>query len=311
MPHGHTRIESKGACVYCGSTGARLSDEHIVPYSLGGQHILSKASCDLCADVTKKFEQHVARDLWGDARASYNAPTRRKKDRANHLVLPDPTGGSNGLSIQAKEYPAPLVFYHMQRAGMLDGLSEDDDRSAHWKLIAISDDERLRRFQQQYPSRLTATFRHVPSSFARLIAKIGYGQILTSLDPWDFRPLCLDYIFARRPNVSHIVGSRSIIEPVQPGIGYSLRSNRIGSQESVLLVAEVRLLANCATPTYHVVVGDAVGEEQVATIRRKLDAFCAVEVTEPFAAPEEIRDQLHWIPNTWPIGPATGNLVAE
>jgi hypothetical protein len=76
MSHGHTKISSKGVCIYCGRNDTRRTDEHVVPFSLGGQHVLLDASC-ACADITKRFEQDVAREMWGDARNSFNAPTRR------------------------------------------------------------------------------------------------------------------------------------------------------------------------------------------------------------------------------------------
>ena len=65
MSHGPTYYESKGECIYCGSTN-ELSNEHIVPYALEGVHVLKDSSCKSCADLTKKFELDVARKLWGD-----------------------------------------------------------------------------------------------------------------------------------------------------------------------------------------------------------------------------------------------------
>jgi HNH endonuclease len=50
MPRGPVQFTSKGACIYCGTTGVKLTDEHIVPYSLGGSHVLRDASCLQCAD---------------------------------------------------------------------------------------------------------------------------------------------------------------------------------------------------------------------------------------------------------------------
>src|ERR1700733_13961651 len=88
--HGPSRIPSKDKCIYCGKIEVELTDEHFLPLSLGGQHIIEKASCLECADITKKFEQDVARELWGDARISYNAPSRRKKQRPSHIKLEDP-----------------------------------------------------------------------------------------------------------------------------------------------------------------------------------------------------------------------------
>ena len=68
MPHGPTKIDSKGICIYCRKAGIRLTDEHIVPLSIGGQHVIKEASCHNCAKVTSKFERDVIRGLWGDAR---------------------------------------------------------------------------------------------------------------------------------------------------------------------------------------------------------------------------------------------------
>ncbi|MBO0734649.1 MAG: hypothetical protein J2P49_10115 [Methylocapsa sp.] len=78
MSHGPTRIPSKGRCIYCGKDDVTLTDEHFLPLCLGGQHIIEKASCRLCAAITSKFEQHVARDMWGNARISYNATSRHE-----------------------------------------------------------------------------------------------------------------------------------------------------------------------------------------------------------------------------------------
>ncbi len=70
MSHGPSKIPTKERCIYCGKADVKLTDEHFLPLSLGGQHVIEKASCLAYADITKKFEQHVARDMWGDARTS-------------------------------------------------------------------------------------------------------------------------------------------------------------------------------------------------------------------------------------------------
>lgn len=49
--------------------------------------------------LTKRFEQQVARDLWDDARTSFNQPTRRMKERKTHIEVPGVNGrGRKGLS---------------------------------------------------------------------------------------------------------------------------------------------------------------------------------------------------------------------
>ena len=63
MPRGPHHYGSKGACIYRGVRDELLTDEHIVPYSLGGSHVIRRASCLGCADMTKKFEQKVDRPV--------------------------------------------------------------------------------------------------------------------------------------------------------------------------------------------------------------------------------------------------------
>lgn len=300
MSHGHTKIPSKGVCIYCKRADTPLSDEHIVPLSLGGQHVIDKASCVRCARITSKFEGDVARELWGDARTSYNAPSRRKKRRNNKIALSSPSFHGSSLTVPVGDYPAPFVFYKMSQAGFLQGLSEEQDISHAWTLVTVVDEERLKRFEQKHPGRLTAKFRHVPDSFARLLAKIGYGQALCSLDLADFNPVCLPFILGEKKNLSYIVGGRTSPEERMPDIGYCLRSHLIGTPERSVIISEVRLLADSATPTYHVVVGDVTGAGNVRKVNEKLNAASVAEMTgEPISTPPP--DSLHWIPRRWPL----------
>ena len=199
MGHGPQYYEPKGACVYCGTIDGPFSDEHIVPYFIGGSHVLREASCADCARITSEFERRVARDLWGDARVAFDAPSRRKRERGKSLVMPGPDGRVTGPAIPADRYPAGFVFYKMDEAGYLQGLPEDRDTSGEWTLAMIDDDGRRERFLADNPDRqLALTFRHVPDAFGRLLAKIGYGQILTGLDPSDFDPICLPYVLGHK-----------------------------------------------------------------------------------------------------------------
>ncbi len=270
MPRGPVYVESNGACIYCGETTSPLSDEHIVPYSLGGSHVLRKASCNRCATITAKFERKVARDLWGDARVAFDAPSRRKQRREKKLYMPDPHGRGR-LAIPAAEYPAGFLFYTMGQAGLLQGLPPDVDVSSSWRLVIIDDHQRKVDFLAKYPtSNLTLRFRHVPQDFGRLLAKVGYGHILTELDLGDFRPICVPYILGHKANISYVVGGTSDEQVPEPDNGYSLRTVGFGSDKRLILVALVRLLANTHAPAYHVVVGDVAGYDSVERILKKL-----------------------------------------
>ena len=277
----------------------------MVPYSLGGSHVLRKASCGRCADITKKFEQKVARDLWGDARIAFDAPSRRKSQRQNDLVMPDPSGSGEELAILAADYPAGFVFYKMCQAGLLQGLPADVDVSRNWQFVVIDDDRRRENFLTKHPTRkLSLRFRHVPYEFGRLLAKIGYGHVLTQLDPGDFHPICVPYILGHRANVSYVVGGTFEDQAPEPDNGYSLGTAGFGSVERIMLVALVRLMANTCAPAYHVVVGDVVGSDRVERIMQRL----GITIDEVESMENDIQvSPAHWSPKVWPVPYWSGN----
>lgn len=300
MSHGPTRIPSRGACIYCGASGVRLTDEHVIPLSLGGSHILEGASCDDCADITTKFERDVARDMWGDARNSYNAPSRRKKERKTHIILSDPDSPDRRVKVPYSEYPAAMVFYKMGRAGLLEGLPDTVDVSTAWELVAISDRDKAKQFQGKWGIKLTSKFRHVPESFARLLAKIAYCNLLCALDPRDFRPICLPYILGTKNNPSYVVGGTFEIAGPNPGLGYVLNTAGFVRNDRLMLMVEIRLFADNGTPTYHVVVGDVSGQDQIAAVLDKIGLLeLAGTAREPKAT--TISNSDHWMPAAWPL----------
>lgn len=271
MSHGPTYYPTKGACIYCGAVDKELTDEHIVPLALGGQHVIRKASCHSCAIETSKFERKVARELWGDARVSFDAPSRRKASRPEFILMPDATNPNKSIPVPAKEYPAGLVFYEMAPPGILQGLGENIDISKLWKLVMVDDDKRREEFLKKYPVKLSLKFKHVPTEFGRLLAKIGYGQVLTSLDLGDFNPICLPYIMGQKPNVSYVVGGTGEKSVPIPESGYYINTSvEIVTQQSMLLLATVRLYANTHAPSYQVAAGEVIGRDNITRVLGKL-----------------------------------------
>jgi hypothetical protein len=296
MPHSPTPIESKGACIYCGATGVRLTDEHAVPFALGGKHVIKDASCEACAKITTKFERDVARELWGDARISYNAPSRRKKERKTHIVLADLDNPQRRVKVPYSEYPAGMIYYKMHRCGLLEGMPDTVDLSAIWQFSVVHDDAKAKDFEKRFGMKLTSKFRHVPDSFARLVAKIGYCHMLCFLDLGDFRPICLPYILGQKTNPSYIVGGTFDIAEPTPDLGYVLKTIAFGTKERLMLLAEIRLFANAHTPTYHVIVGDIAGAENIEAAIKKLGGISVAEMSAGTVA-----ESSHWMPKVWPL----------
>jgi hypothetical protein len=236
----------------------------------------------------------VARDMWGDARNSYNLPSRRKRKRKPYILLADPAHPAR-VKVPYADYPAMMMFYKMGRAGLLEGLPDTVDISNAWQMVAL-DDVRAKTFQQKFGVPLTARVRHMPESFARLLAKIGYCNLLTILDPGDFRPISLPYILGERRNPSYVVGGALEIAESE-AVGYRLDVVGFGSAERMMLVTEIRLFANAGAPTYHVVVGDVIGNEKVAAMLTKAEGMITVEPMT--SAP--VVEQEHWMPRIWPL----------
>jgi|GEM_PF-2571368 len=80
---GETHVPSPGLCIYCGRFHiSKLSDEHVIAYSLNGSLILDKSSCRICAGKINKFEQPALKLVYGSARFALLMNTRaRAKDR--------------------------------------------------------------------------------------------------------------------------------------------------------------------------------------------------------------------------------------
>ncbi|MBD8890306.1 HNH endonuclease [Roseibium litorale] len=305
-----------GTCIYCGTSGVTLTKEHIVPEFIGGQTILDDASCLKCNEVTNKFETDVARKMWGDARTAYRAPSKKKSYRhKKNLDLRTFYPNAPSKKIPYEELPAIFVFYKPTPSGLLSGLPETFNIMNQWKLIAISDNTRSSKFKEKYGYDAPARFISTPDSFLKMIAKIGYGQVLTSLAPSEFEPICLPYILGQKENPSFIVGGDPEIHPPEKDNGYRLSHMAFGTRDQLLLVAEVRLLANEHTPTYHVVVGyvhgvDAVqnirnkwGSESLATFARAPDGSLLPKAVPTQPTPTS---QAHWQPQIWPLPYLTG-----
>ncbi|TXL71780.1 HNH endonuclease [Vineibacter terrae] len=64
-----------------------LTDEHIIPFALGGRWVVPKSSCAACARATGAFEQVFLRTMLGPLRMYFDMPTRRRKARPKKLPL--------------------------------------------------------------------------------------------------------------------------------------------------------------------------------------------------------------------------------
>ncbi len=113
-----------GRCIYCGAhgSGVKLTKEHVIPYSLGSDAYLKDASCPDCAAITKAFEQHVARNIYGHLRIHLGIQTRHSHERPTELpVRVIKEGVESRLVLPINEHPFFLILPIWDTPGMLRG----------------------------------------------------------------------------------------------------------------------------------------------------------------------------------------------
>ena len=77
-----------GRCIYCGATSGKLTTEHVVPEALGGVHIMTRSSCDICRETLNHRVDKIAIRSLMQARAAYGFKSKRPKNRSITVIRP-------------------------------------------------------------------------------------------------------------------------------------------------------------------------------------------------------------------------------
>jgi hypothetical protein len=274
------RFPPPGECIYCGARGdgVELTDEHIIPFSLGGNVEIVKASCKPCAQITGDLEFHVGRKVLWDYRLHAGIQTRRPKERPD--TLPARVSVAFGpeqvmeLPIQDHPYFTAMPIWGMP--GLLCGTqasAQFEHEKAHlFYYIPPNIRETLNLRDGELAEIMAPDIKIDSYKFARAIAKMAYCQTVVRYGLSGFRRLAIqDLILGKYPLVPYFVGCE-LKDPPPPGDRKGVhfidtREVTIGRMR--LIVGSVRLFAHSGTPEngmpiYRVVVGapkpSAIGE---------------------------------------------------
>lgn len=275
------RYPPVGRCIYCGAT-ENLTDEHIIPFSLGGVLILPAASCngrDGCNKKTHRFEGVVARQIFGKFRARHGIQTRRPKERPTHFEYSTSVGPR---LVKATDHPTELFIYKFYEPNAYHRMPRDFDTSTkHWVPVSICSDHELKTFMQAHNWDGRITFVPRPYEYAQLLAKIGYSFAVANFGLDAFKPYVTDLILGRETNFSFCVGGDWEVPPPQPDGGHVMTFSYREQDGGLLVSTHIRLFASCGTPQYHVAVGKAESREQIRTLMDKLRDAKEVKITFP------------------------------
>jgi hypothetical protein len=218
----------------------QLTDEHIVPFGLGGRQKLREASCKVCQDITSKIETYCIEHLISHAREDlgiYGRRANRKTRRA--------TAKRKATFIAIFRYAGIGLFGHVPSTLgatlCIQRTTPDFDR----------------RLAEQGAH--TVNFRHGgynAETFGRMLATIAHAYAVMHLGIGGFSPIAVNFIkgLAPRETFNYLVGGEPSIAPrVAERHALAHRWQSIAGKD--YLVVDVRLFANLAMPLNHVVVG--------------------------------------------------------
>jgi hypothetical protein len=255
-------------CIYCGSDGGieGLTDEHVVPLSLGGMWLLPEASCTACSKITSYVEGYCARKIFHEFRLSDQLPTRRKKERPKTLEYRLNFGDRiETYDSPIEEHPSTVALPHLPMPGLLLEFS----KNVGWKKLSLISWTKRTNIWHNPPIGTVSLKVKLDMNvlvFARMLAKIAHSYIAGEFGIDTFRPMLQDLILGNDKNAAFVVGSEPHLSPPTELKSNTLHWDRWDGHGKSFLSARIRLFthlgwgveapANIGSPIYHVVVGE-------------------------------------------------------
>lgn len=120
-------VKGGGVCIYCGGDGGSegLHDEHIVPYSLGGNTILLEASCSDCEGITSYLDGYLANAIFGHLRVHLGLQSRSGHPGSLPAVI-ELGSGQRAVDLATKDHPYFLNMPIWRPPGFMIGRKISD-----------------------------------------------------------------------------------------------------------------------------------------------------------------------------------------
>ena len=254
------RTDPINQCVYCGSKDD-LTDEHIVPFALGGGYILSKSSCKKCAAITSKIERKVLRGFMLEARTVGKFPTRNKTARPKSLPIGVTKDGvSSSVDLLPENHPGILTLPMLKSPGFREGAIESEN-------LTIIGNEAIKFGKDivEIGKSLDANEIRIAQnldvwSFARMVSKIAYCTAVASVGvlPIEKVPV-IPFILNQKNDGSKWMGSsifRLQVEDQKPTFALGVMISQIPGYSNPALISQVKLFADVGATGYEVFISE-------------------------------------------------------
>lgn len=246
-----------GKCIYCGSTES-LTDEHIVPYGLGGNLELPKSSCKACATITSNFELAVLRGSMHPARIFREIQSRKDHKYAptHYPIVKESNGVQKSIEVPIEDYPILVPFPIFAVPGYLQGKDETHGitmTGLATVLFGCKSDELLIKYKG---TRIVIEPKgDTPVDFARMIAKLAFSMAVTTgaFEGADYsNSFVLPAILGEKDDIGQWVGT--ITDPIFASKYHLHRILIHRDQEKGLLIGDVHIFSDSETPRYGVIL---------------------------------------------------------
>lgn len=231
---------------------------------------MQKASCHICASITKKFEQIVTHSVLGQHRIQFDYRTRHPKERPDHIELSRVTkSGEQTHRIPVAQSPIVPVFMPVFSAPRFISRLPPTDEFEHqiwaWFPDYQNQADRLNIINTPGSDDILGSNININApAVMKLAAKIAhcFAYVLYDISPPSILP---DYILGRNKFIHNVVGSSlTAIESNQPGgVGWLAEDGIYDAVDKRFYTVKVELLYLCADgkggrlPPYWVVVCEA------------------------------------------------------
>lgn len=271
----HERFLPANKCIYCGTTEAPLSAEHIIPYAFNGEMVLPAASCVTCAAITSADELIVLQQMYGNLRLRYNFKSRRRKRRPTELPyeFEDETGVVKHRYLSISTMPVVIPFLKLPEPGILTGTPpharSPEMTMGFWR----SDKELAQTVAEAEASSIKLTAFLSWGSLCRMLAKIAHSYTYATFGEKGYEPLVKDIILNKSEYLAHYVGGHDG-EQVEGRVSIGFDTN----DERILIWVDIRLLPNFL-PTYRVITGRVMNfTELLESFTRRKEELAALQL---------------------------------
>lgn len=252
-----------GKCIYCGAI-ENLHDEHCIPESLNGTHVLGKGSCGDCGTITSKFERSYARDSMLPVRTAWGMKSKRsKRKRPTEFPMKFIKGGVETIiNVPVEDHWSIIPLVELGPPGkypLLPHASGLEYGQYRIKPFKIRPEEHIEYLKRKYDADEVGVDCNLNvEHFLRMIAKIAYCMIV-----WQYglnnigKAYVVPAILGTSNDIMQWVGSDGTQRVYQ-------ETRRMNTDHAITswftnpdgeLSARVKLFKKSLTPEYEVIVG--------------------------------------------------------